>query len=544
MQTADNHQSGVNNLQLGLAYGCLLLAVGFAVYVRIRLLGLPFERDEGEYAYAGQLMLNGIPPYMEAWNMKLPGTYCMYALFMGLFGHSIVGVHTGLLVTNLISVALIFLMGKKLVNPMVGAVAGASYAVLSVVPGTYGLAAHATHFIVLFGLGGLLALLQALDNQRLRWVGASGLLFGLAFLMKQHAVFFMLFGGIVLWVEAYKATASLVNRAIVKRLAVFAIASVLPYFMVLLATLLAGTFEHFWLWTVKYAGEYVSIRNWADAARHFLTSIDFVSDGAGWLWLTGLAGIGALFFTPLSQRNRLILWLFIFFSFLCLLPGLYFRNHYFIIFLPALSLLIGLAVQWPCNRMAQLEWRYAGVVPVLLFGGMLLLSMYAGRDIYFKKTTTEVCAWLYGRNPFAEAVEVSKFLKDNTVQTDRIAVIGSEPQIYFYSQRKSATGFIYTYPLMENQPYSLMMQEWMIREIEANKPKYLVFVDSPFSWLANQNSNQFILNWFDQYSAANYNMVGFADMIAPGNTKYVWREALPYYRVQGQASVSVFERKN
>ncbi len=33
------------------------------VAIRIRLLGIPLERDEGEYAYAGQLILQGIPPY-------------------------------------------------------------------------------------------------------------------------------------------------------------------------------------------------------------------------------------------------------------------------------------------------------------------------------------------------------------------------------------------------------------------------------------------------------------------------------------------------
>ena len=37
----------------------ILLAV---VFVRLRLLGVPLERDEGEYAYMGQLLLKGIPP--------------------------------------------------------------------------------------------------------------------------------------------------------------------------------------------------------------------------------------------------------------------------------------------------------------------------------------------------------------------------------------------------------------------------------------------------------------------------------------------------
>lgn len=42
----------------------LFAAVVFVVVlaIRVRLLGMPLERDEGEYAYVGQLMLEGIPP--------------------------------------------------------------------------------------------------------------------------------------------------------------------------------------------------------------------------------------------------------------------------------------------------------------------------------------------------------------------------------------------------------------------------------------------------------------------------------------------------
>ena len=59
------------------------------VAIRIRLLGIPLERDEGEYAYAGQLILQGIPPYKLAYNMKFPGTYAAYALIMSIFGQTI-----------------------------------------------------------------------------------------------------------------------------------------------------------------------------------------------------------------------------------------------------------------------------------------------------------------------------------------------------------------------------------------------------------------------------------------------------------------------
>ena len=43
---------------------CALVVIVFAlvIAIRIRLLRIPLERDEGEYAYAGQLMLQGILP--------------------------------------------------------------------------------------------------------------------------------------------------------------------------------------------------------------------------------------------------------------------------------------------------------------------------------------------------------------------------------------------------------------------------------------------------------------------------------------------------
>ena len=49
-----------------------VLAILLAVIVRARTADMPLERDEGEYAYAGQLILQGVPPYHDAFNMKLP----------------------------------------------------------------------------------------------------------------------------------------------------------------------------------------------------------------------------------------------------------------------------------------------------------------------------------------------------------------------------------------------------------------------------------------------------------------------------------------
>src|SRR5438034_6726644 len=121
----------INSKALRLGWWVLAVIVfGLVLTIRIRLLGIPLERDEGEYAYAGQLMLQGIPPYKLAYNMKLPGTYAAYAAIMSIFGQTILGIHLGLLVVNVATIVLVFLLGRRLVNSVVGLTAGMSYAVL------------------------------------------------------------------------------------------------------------------------------------------------------------------------------------------------------------------------------------------------------------------------------------------------------------------------------------------------------------------------------------------------------------------------------
>src|SRR5581483_8728118 len=94
-----------------LCVGLVVLAILWSASVRYRLRAMPLERDEGEYAYAGQLLLQGIPPYQLAYNMKLPGTYFAYAAIMAVFGQTVQGIHNGLLVVNLASILLMFLLG-------------------------------------------------------------------------------------------------------------------------------------------------------------------------------------------------------------------------------------------------------------------------------------------------------------------------------------------------------------------------------------------------------------------------------------------------
>jgi 4-amino-4-deoxy-L-arabinose transferase-like glycosyltransferase len=503
---------------LHIAWWVLAAAIlGLIVTIRIRLLRIPLERDEGEYAYAGQLLLQGIPPYKLAYSMKFPGTYVAYAITMFFFGQSIAAIHLGLLLVNSATSALIFLIGKRLLNSTVGIVAAVSYALLSLSPSVLGFAAHATHFAVLPVLGGAFLLLNQQKPLGVRRQFVSGLLMGLGLLMKQPALFFILFGAIYLFLADVRA--GLVLQKAIRRNMVFIAGAVIPLMITFLALYYAGVFARFWFWTIHYAHEYGTLVSMSDGRQILVHS---VRDAIGPNWpLWTLAGVGLLtcFLNKSTGRSRGFLLGLLISSILGVCPGFYFRSHYFILLLPAVALFVGVAI----NNISSILRRQIIAVrflPVLLVASCIAFLVFAQRDLFFLLSPIEASHTIYAGNPFPETIKVAEYVRDHTDSSDTIAVLGSEPEIYFYSHRDSATGYIYTYPLMEAQRYARQMQSEMIHEIEAAKPKYLISLTIDTSWLHSPRSENGIFEWAKQYTIDNYVPVGFVNIIAPDRVEY------------------------
>ncbi len=153
----------------------LIMLLVFVAAVRWRLLDVPLERDEGEYAYAGQLLLQAVLPYEQVYNMKLPGIYGAYAVVLALFGQTAWGIHLGLLLINAGTVVVLFLLTRRLADPVAAVIAAGTFAVASLAPSVHGIYANAEHFVLLPALGGLLVLLHAVDSPRRGLTFWSGL---------------------------------------------------------------------------------------------------------------------------------------------------------------------------------------------------------------------------------------------------------------------------------------------------------------------------------------------------------------------------------
>lgn len=529
--------------QFDRAWISLAIVLLFVVAVRVRLLDIPLERDEGEYAYMGQLILQGVPPYTLAYSMKLPGTALMYALSMALFGQTMQGVHLGLLLVNCASIVLVFLLGRRLFGGIAGVVAAVSYAVLSLNHSALGFAAHATHFVVLMALGGALVLLAALERNRAVLFFSAGALFGLSFVMKQPGFFFVLFGALYLvWHQATRRPPVTGTRQF-RNLAFYAGGALLPLSLVVAWCGLSGSIDRFWFWTVTYMREYGTMVSWTGALSKFTTGVAMLVDGFTLLWCLVAVGLLASFWDVEKKEECSFLLLFSACAFLAFCPGFYFRHHYFITFLPAAALAAGYGVDriWRAGQafIQVPQLRFAGIV---LFTLALILGLYSERTYFFEDPPAALSRRFYSYNPFIESVEIAKFIRSNSNDRDTIAVFGSEPQIHFYANRRSATGHIYMYGMMEDHPYNLSMQKEMIREVEAARPRFIVFTPISGSWLSTPRSDRTLITWLSDYQNKHYSLVGVTDILSDSETVYKWHDEARAYTFQTPRRIYVLER--
>jgi len=515
-----------------------------AAVIRGRLLSVPFERDEGEYAYIAQQMLKGVPPYVSAYSMKLPGIYVVYALIMTLFGQTHTGIHLGLLVFNAGTIFVIFLLARRFFGSVAGVMAGGAFAVISLISGVTGLWANSEHFVILPALLGLLLICKTDDKIGYSRLLAAGLLLGLAFITKQHSIFFVLFAALYLLYSGLRNKPVKWIKVVVAQI-VFAAGAVTPFAFVCFFFWRNGTFGKFWFWTFTYAREYATSVSLSDVWMIFNGQIHPIVTEAFFIWLFAIAG---LFAVTIVKRYRqwavFTIGLFVF-SFLAVCPGFYFREHYFIFILPALAILAGAGL-------AATDVLFQRIMPVIsrvfIIGaisvGVVGYSLYQQRAYLFDNSPEAVCRMVYGSNPFPESLRIAEFIRQNSRPDDTVAVIGSEPQIYFYSGRRSATSYIYMYPLMEPGPFASSMQQEMITQIEAAKPEFMVYVNVNISWLWKPSSDKTIFKWFDSYRVQFYDIVGAATILSSEQTVYRWDEQAVNYTPASEFWVAVFKRRH
>ena len=560
----------------------LAAALLLSFIVRIRLANAPLERDEGEHLYLAQMMLDGNAPWKLAYNLKLPGADAVCAVFLTLFGQTVAALRTGLLIVNTITVFLVALLGKRLFGISAGLVAGAAYAFLSTSQNVVGTVFHSTHLVALFSVIATLLLLRS-DLKPWR-LFLTGLAFGLTFLMKQPGAALAAFGALYVILRWRQTRASV--SAGVKALLSFGLGCALPYGLLCVALWRAGVFDRFWFWTVTLAEAYATQRSFDIALTFLKDSLPRVILPNLFLWLIAATGLGLAVSIKSTRNSGLFTAGLMIFSALAVSAGANFNPNYFIMMFPALALSVGAlmaagpilieeqahafeAANSPAarNKAAKksrkkrkstdrperetgpargsfFASRYAPNLPFLFCSIACLFSALVQGSYLFAMSPYEFERSSYGENPFPEAVQAGEYIRTHSDPGAKLAVLGSEAEIYFYAHRRAATGYLFTYSLMETHKYAEGLQRDMIKEIEAARPEYIVYASAYFSWLATPKSSMTFYAWMSEYVVSHYDAVGIIEITATGSTKYVWGSAATRYQPKSGNYLVISRRKS
>lgn len=499
-----------------LHWAILAAIIAASFVLRLQVMDIPFERDEGEYAYAAQLMLDGIPPFKEAYNMKFPGIYAVYAAILFIFGQTHWGVHLALACVNAATIVLVFLIARKLFDPAAALAAAMMFAMLSFLPSVQGIMANSEHFVLLAALAGILVLMKARENGSLPLLFLGGLFLGAGYTIKQHGASFILFGYFLFALHYTRKNTGIKKTG--ARFAVFTIGAATPFIAMCAILYLSGVFDEFWFWTFSYAREYVSVTPFSTGMSRLRNESMNIFFSSPLLWIFSATGLLSWSWDKEARKAWPFIAGLLAFSALAVVPGFFFRPHYFIYMLPASSFLFAGTI----TALPLFFGKRKGAVATVVLCIALAASFVYTQKGALASTPEALSREMYGYNPFPEAIVVAEYISKNTAPDEKIAVLGSEPEIYFYSRRRSATGFMYTYPLMERQRFALDMQKKMMDELRRSKPSYLVFVDIKFSWGANNDSSTEIFDWLRDFVAEGYSLTGMVDIKAAEGRKYFW----------------------
>ncbi|GAB6039451.1 ArnT family glycosyltransferase [Endothiovibrio diazotrophicus] len=484
-----------------------------AVYIlfRLNLVDIPLERDEGAFGYMGQLLNAGGMPYRDAFDHKPPLVYHLYAFGLQFFPASARGIHLyGQLYNLATAMALFFAARLYFRATLPGLLTAFSFAIFSSSRAIQGFTTSTELFMLLpIALSLLFAVAALRASRRSRRFGAlllSGLFGAAACWTKQPAFTSVL--AIFLMVTLPRLGASPADedtpRAIRLRAALTWLAGgiafsalVIGYYAYhgLLKELVYWAFQH----NTVYAEQgRTPGQNLADVGSRVLE----IMKGEGVVMLAALLGIVQAL--RRERKTGLFLAGFLLLSLAATVPG-HNYSHYFLQLAPAVAIAAGYGFT------ALLRSTRAPLRPVgyAALAAAVALPLVVRSEYYFTGDPTTLSRTYFGLNPFPESELIADYLDRHSLPTDTVLVFGSEAQIPFLAQRRSATRHIIFYPLMRSFPRHMEFQHQAWEDIERNAPRYVVAVNVPTSFLWDGQAQTWIATQIDGMLKKGYGLAAW-----------------------------------
>jgi hypothetical protein len=437
--------------------------------LRLPSVAQPMASDQGLYAYAGVRLLAGDVPYAGAWDQKPPGIHVIYAALWSIWPHESVVAIADLVVAALIA-GLLILIGRRRFTTPVGCAAAAAFllfgnpALTQRLGGVF-VRAQSETFVAL-AITGALAMLASRARTTRHLVG-TGVLLGVAFWLKPNAAAYALpvLAALAVWTRDGRRDAHTFWREVTTVGISGAVMVVVP-----LATMFViGALPDLYLATIAYNAAYSGdTYSGVGGVLNYAVSFPIARARNDAMWFIGGLGVVASLVVWLRSKDRaadqlplvvfawlIAVWLSI------LINGARNLPQYFVQAAPALALAagVGLVPTFALLRRQHLALALvcAGLV---LFGaqrvsGFEELKDSVERDWAALTGATPRAEYLryFGNRPqdkfVASAIaELAALARSTTKPDDAIYVFGFSPGVHVLADRRSASRFHWSQPIM------------------------------------------------------------------------------------------------
>jgi Dolichyl-phosphate-mannose-protein mannosyltransferase len=489
-----------------------VVGIGLATFVALSSLAWPLGDDTGVFVWIGRAILDGGVPYRDAWDIKAPLTYYLYAFALGVFGRNEMSIR----ILDLIAVLCCCWLLRRLVLRFNGGNRFvATFAVIFFALTYYGLGLFET--AQPDGWGGILLLavvVLLLDSpwRPSRTMVAVGGVIAVATLIKQSYMMYLLLP-VFFPVSKPDSEASGLSPLVECLLGFVLTVSVS---MLLLFQLSGGLGDFLDVLRFIYSSYLPTRTLTAEAAVLWLVLfhtgvlglvIPLLLSPVG-LWLIRRAGMS-------RQASLLATWLGLT-MLSVVMQGRYFPYHW-IPATVALAAIFGTGLPYATSRWVTPSRGYLGVSPWMLLiclstiapsGAYALSNTYSAtsyvlgledREKYVKKLTE---TWPWNWHYWALAT-LSAYIEDHSSKNDRVLVWGWDALVNSLSERKSPTRFGYSYPLIVGGPLRAKYRKLFLKEISRLPPRYII-VDTQESWALLDRSGLELLNDFPEFRQLVY----------------------------------------
>jgi 4-amino-4-deoxy-L-arabinose transferase-like glycosyltransferase len=463
--------------------------------IRTPMLGIPFERDEGEYAYIAWRLEYGELPYRDWVDQKPPAIFWIYRLALKLPLDSIRSVHLMALFFSAASACSLYFLSLHFLKRFWAVIASILFVLLTADPLVQGTASNTELFMLFPLILSLVALLASHSALRGRILLAilAGIFTGIAIAFKQVAL--------VNWpllVAGYWLYASGPKK--LHRSMWFAAWSAVGAASVM--ALIGGYFAYrnglndLVYNVITHNLEYIRSIPWNVRLTYCLRRLSIISRSEILVWCSSIAGFAMLWKSGMKKNFFFLLgWL------LASAAGVsasgYYFQHYFLQWVPVLCITAAIGAEklehasfWRTTPMPN---RQAILCAMLMILPCIVLFPYTA--VYSPKDAVRE---IYPDNSFfAEMPELGQHIDQITRPDDRLFIFGAEPELLFYSRRVSATRYIFLFPLYGPYSDAPTRQVETAREVSGNHPAAALYLASQLFFVPG--TDQYFTNWSEAY---------------------------------------------